>query len=75
MSFDLLIRGAAVVGAGGPERLDVGVADGLIAALGPELAGPATEELDAAGLHLLPGVLDAHVHFNEPRRHAADGRV
>jgi allantoinase len=32
------------------------------------LAGPATEELDAAGLHLLPGVLDAHVHFNEPGR-------
>lgn len=68
MSFDLLIRGATVVGPGGPERLDVGSADGLIAALGPELAGPATEELDAAGLHLLPGVLDAHVHFNEPGR-------
>jgi allantoinase len=57
-----------VVGAGGPERLDVDVADGLIAAFGPELAGPATEELDAAGLHLLPGVVDAHVHFNEPGR-------
>ncbi len=68
MSFDVLIRGAAVVGAGGPQQLDVGVADGLIAAVGPELAGPAAEEIDAAGLHLLPGVVDAHVHFNEPGR-------
>jgi allantoinase len=68
MSFDLLIRGATVVGAGEPCRLDVGVADGLIAALGAELVGPATEEIDAAGLHLLPGVLDAHVHLNEPGR-------
>jgi allantoinase len=66
MSFDLLIRGATVVGAG--RAVDVGVTDGLIAALGPELAGPATEELDAAGLHLMPGVIDAHVHFNEPGR-------
>jgi allantoinase len=56
------------VGAGAPRRLDVGVLDGLIAALDPELAGPATEEIDAAGLHLLPGVIDAHVHMNEPGR-------
>ena len=48
--------------------LDVGVVDGLIAAIGPELAGPATEEIDAAGLYLLPGVVDAHVHMNEPGR-------
>ena len=45
-----------------------GVTDGLIAGIGPELAGPATEEIDASGLHLLPGVLDAHVHMNEPGR-------
>ena len=24
--------------------------------------------LDASGLHVLPGVVDAHVHFNEPGR-------
>ena len=64
MSFDVLIRGGVV----GQRHLDVGVTDGLIAALGPELSGPATEEIDAAGLHLLPGVLDAHVHMNEPGR-------
>lgn len=68
MSFDVLIRGASVVGSGSDRRLDVAVVDGLIAELGPELPGPATEEIDAAGLQLLPGVLDGHVHMNEPGR-------
>ncbi|MBV9820592.1 MAG: allantoinase AllB [Solirubrobacterales bacterium] len=68
MSFDVLIRGATVVGIHGTARFDLGVADGLIAALGPGLAGPATEEIDATGLHLLPGVVDGHVHLNEPGR-------
>ncbi len=73
MSFDVLIRGATVVGAGEQRRLDVGVTDGLIAALAPELAGPATKEIDAVGLHLLPGVVDAHVHMNEPGRAGWEG--
>jgi allantoinase len=65
MSFDLLIRGATAFD---QDVLDVGVTDGLIAEIGPGLGGPATEEIDASGLHLLPGVVDAHVHFNEPGR-------
>src|SRR6202035_1948684 len=68
MSFDLLIRGATVVGAGAEQRLDLAVVDGVFAELGPDLTGSATDEIDAAGLHLLPGVLDAHVHMNEPGR-------
>jgi len=68
MSFDLVIRGAVVVGAGGQRRFDVGVTDGLIADVGPDLVGAASEEVDATGLHLLPGVIDAHVHMNEPGR-------
>ena len=62
---DLLVRGAT--GPGG-DPLDVGVEDGRIAAVAPELPGPAREELDARGLHVLPGVVDAHVHLNEPGR-------
>ena len=68
MSFDVLIRGAVVVGGDGQRRVDVGVTDGVIAALGPELVGPANDEIDAAGLQLLPGVIDGHVHMNEPGR-------
>jgi allantoinase len=56
---DLLIRG---------EALDLAIEDGRIAAVGPELPGPAREEIDARGLLLLPGAVDAHVHFNEPGR-------
>ncbi|HUA07318.1 MAG TPA: allantoinase AllB [Solirubrobacteraceae bacterium] len=68
MSFDLVIRGAVVVDGGSSGRLDVGVADGLIAFVGPELAGRATEEIVADGLYLFPGVIDGHVHINEPGR-------
>ena len=58
-ALDLLIRG---------DDRDVAVADGRIVAVGPELAGPAREELDARGLLVLPGVVDAHVHLNDPGR-------
>ena len=58
MPYDLLIRA---------DR-DVAVQDGAIAAIGPELEGVARVEIDAHGLHVLPGVIDAHVHFNEPGR-------
>jgi allantoinase len=68
MPSDLLIRGAAVVLPGvAPVTADVAIADGAIEAIGPDLPG-AAQELDARGLHLLPGVIDAHVHFNEPGR-------
>jgi allantoinase len=49
-------------------RADVAIEDGAIAAVGPDLPGPAGEEIDAHGLHVLPGAVDAHVHFNEPGR-------
>jgi allantoinase len=66
---DLVVRGGTVVLPGaGPVAADVSVEDGLIAAIGPELPDGAAEAIDARGLHVLPGVLDAHVHFNEPGR-------
>jgi allantoinase len=68
MKFDVLIRGAVVAGAGEPRLLDVAVADGVIAELAVELEGSAREEIVGTGMHLLPGVLDAHVHLNEPGR-------
>jgi allantoinase len=66
-AFDLIVRGGRVAGAE-PDALDVGVQDGRIAAVAPELAGSAHAEVDARGLHVLPGAVDAHVHFNEPGR-------
>jgi allantoinase len=66
--YDLIVRGGTVVGAAGATQADVGVLDGAIAALEPTLEGGAARELDARGLHVLPGGLDPHVHFNEPGR-------
>jgi allantoinase len=67
MPSDLLIRGATIVLPGVfPVAADVAIEGERIAAIGHDLTG--REEIDARGLHLLPGVLDAHVHFNEPGR-------
>jgi allantoinase len=57
--FDLLVRGR--------ER-DIGIVGGKFGALGANLRGSADEEIDATKLSILPGVIDAHVHFNEPGR-------
>jgi dihydroorotase-like cyclic amidohydrolase len=65
-TFDLLIRAA-------PGENDIGVSDGLIAAVGPELDGGGAEEIDALALSVLPGVVDAHVHLNEPGRTEWEG--
>jgi allantoinase len=68
VASDVVIRGGAVVLPGVfPVRADVAIEDGRIAALGPDLPG-GREEVAARGLHVLPGVIDAHVHFNEPGR-------
>lgn len=67
------MRGGVAVGAPGPEPCDVGVADGVIAAVGPELAGGARQTVDATGLHVFPGVVDAHVHCNDPGRASWEG--
>ena len=56
----LVIRGATVYpGEGEPAQVDVGVADGRIAAMGTGLAG---DVVDAAGLWLCPGFIDVHAH-------------
>ena len=65
-TFDLVIRNGQVATPGGLIQTDIGVSAGRIAALGPIAAAQAGETLDAAGLHVLPGVIDAHVHFREP---------
>ena len=57
--FDLVVRG---------NEQDIGISDGKIVALAPNLSGSANAEIDAKSLTIFPGVIDAHVHFNEPGR-------
>ena len=64
---DLVIRGAEVVLPTGRAAADIAVTDGVVTAIGTHVAdGGAT--IDARGLVVLPGLVDAHVHFNEPGR-------
>lgn len=59
---DLLVRGGIVVRPTGSAREDVRIRSGRIVETGPDLAIEGEPLLDAAGLHVLPGVLDAHSH-------------
>ena len=65
MSWDLVVRGGTVVTSEGSRRADVAVRGGRIdeiaADLGDRAAG-AREIVDAAGLLVLPGIVDAHTH-------------
>jgi allantoinase len=72
-AFDVLLRGGRLVLPDGESVADVGVAGGRIVAIEPELAGGGREEVDARGLHVFPGAVDAHVHFDEPGRTEWEG--
>jgi allantoinase len=63
----VIIRGGTVVTARGAEKADIAIAGEQIIAVGLNLAG-AGEEIDVTGLHVFPGGIDSHVHFNEPGR-------
>jgi len=55
------------VTANGVEKADIAIAGAQITAVGPNLADDGVE-IDASGLHVFPGGIDSHVHFNEPGR-------
>ena len=63
--LDLLLRGASIIdGSGAPAfSADVGVRDGKIVAVG-STDEPARETLDVSGLHLMPGIVDVHTHYD-----------
>jgi allantoinase len=63
MTFDLVVRAG---------NLEVGVQDGVVAALGRDLPG-GREEVREPELELLPGAVDAHVHLNDPGRAEWEG--
>jgi len=65
--LDLLVRNGTVVTARGSFALDVGVAGDTVAGLyAPGTAPAAAREMDAAGLLVLPGIIDTHVHCRAP---------
>ncbi|MPV38754.1 allantoinase AllB [Georgenia subflava] len=73
--LDLVIRGRRVITPEGERGVEVGVRDGVIVAVEPLGAGLAAEEVTdlAADEVLLPGLVDSHVHVNEPGRTEWEG--
>jgi len=61
-----LIRNATVVLPEGTLPTSVLIDGGQIAAIDPAIHTQAETVVDAAGLHLIPGVIDDQVHFREP---------
>lgn len=66
MHFDLLIRNGTCVFPWGEAITDVGVTGGRIAHIGPAGQATADEIIDVTGLHVLPGMIDSHVHLRDP---------
>jgi allantoinase len=83
MSLDVLFRARRVVAAGGEAARSVGVKDGRIAVIRPledDLGAHPGDDLDAVRVVdlgddevLLPGLVDTHVHVNEPGRTEWEG--
>jgi allantoinase len=69
---EVVVRGGTLVTEGLPQA-DIAIEDGRIVAIGADLSGAAAEEIDARGLHVFPGLIDVHLHFNEPGRTEWEG--
>ncbi len=65
-TYDLILKGGTVVNQDGEAVRDLGIRAGRFAAIGDLSRASAGEIVDCRGLHLLPGVVDSHVHFREP---------
>jgi allantoinase len=65
---DLVVRGGRIVTPDGIVDADLAVMEGCIVRIAPGLLDDGGQALDARGKFVFPGIVDAHVHFNEPGR-------
>ncbi len=66
--LELVVRNGRMVTPEGILRADFAVALGRIVKIAPKITEAADATLDAKGSYVFPGIIDAHVHFNEPGR-------
>src|SRR5450631_1331063 len=65
-TYDLILKGGTVVNQDGEGVRDLAIRAGKFAGVGDLSRAATAEVIDCQGLHLLPGVIDSHVHFREP---------
>src|SRR5918992_371659 len=63
--YALTVRNAKIVNAERQSEGDIAVKDGKVAALGADVKGTTTREIDAAGKFVLPGGVDSHCHIEQ----------
>lgn len=72
---DIIIRNGKIVTHESIFKADIGIKDQKIKEINDQIPKDkeCIREIDAAGLYILPGLIDAHVHFNEPGRAEWEG--
>jgi dihydropyrimidinase len=63
--FDTVVRNGLIATACDTMAADIGIRDGRVVALGQGLAR-GTHDIDASGMLVLPGGVDAHCHLDQP---------
>jgi dihydroorotase len=67
MHYDLIIKNGTLVIPDNSVKADIAIENGKIALVDSlALTDTADEVFNAEGLHILPGIIDAHVHFRDP---------
>jgi len=66
MTYNTVVKGGNVVTPAGTYTGDIGISGGTIVALGAGLDVKGATVIDATGHHVIPGVLDVHVHLELP---------
>lgn len=62
----MILRNGNVVGRTDVRKTDILVKDGRIARIANDVPSDGSEEIDANGLYVFPGLIDMHVHLREP---------
>ncbi|MEK9144559.1 MAG: amidohydrolase family protein, partial [Elusimicrobiota bacterium] len=66
MTYDLILKGGTITTATDSYKGDIGVSKGRIAAIGTDLQSPGARVVDAKGMVVMPGGIDAHTHLDMP---------
>lgn len=64
--MDLIIKHGKIISESGIFDKDIGIENGLIKTIEPDIKEPAQKIIDASGMLVIPGVIDAHVHMQLP---------